>query len=546
MKQYLALCKRIVREGYWVENKRTGKRCLTVINADLEYDCKNMHLPILTTKKLAWKPAIAEMLGYLRGYTSAAEFRAIGCNTWNMNSNENEAWLKNPHRKGKDDMGEAYRFRSSGYFIKPIKVTKTKPKDTVTRVSDEVVPDLKINKHDLVGKVFESNNYGSFIVTKEYEKSDCRELVFNIQFVVTGFEKKGIRKAEILRGEVRDLYYPSYMGVGRMGTVSNLDSSLVNLLLPVWQNMLGRCYEKSGSRRRWYSAKGVFVDERWLVFENFVKDFEQIDNWHLKKVFPSDYSLDKDYTGANYYSAATCRWATKTEQTMNSKSTRAFIATNITTGEREITKGAIPFVKRHGLSLECSNKISRHAVGETITYKNWSFELLPSEGVCYVEVDQFKSIYAWLKLGIDNRKLIMSARLPHSEQRTCLPACMHTHTFSILHNSLYLTSYQRSDDIPLGHGFNQVQVAWLLMVMAQITGLKPAKAFHKVVNAHIYDNQLETLQNVQMKREPYRSPKLKINPKIKTLEDLETWVTVDDFELIGYKHHPAIKYEFSV
>jgi len=49
-----------------------------------------------------------------------------------------------------------------------------------------------------------------------------------------------------------------------------------------------------------------------------------------------------------------------------------------------------------------------------------------------------------------------------------------------------------------------------------------------------------------LKREPYPLPKLKINPDIKTLQDLETWVTVDDFELIGYEHHPAINYPFSV
>ena len=36
MKQYLELCQRIVDEGHWVENKRTGIRCLTVVNADLE------------------------------------------------------------------------------------------------------------------------------------------------------------------------------------------------------------------------------------------------------------------------------------------------------------------------------------------------------------------------------------------------------------------------------------------------------------------------------------------------------------------------------
>ena len=82
--------------------------CLTVIDANFTYDVSEGQLPVLTTKKLFWKPAIAEMLGYLRGYTSAAQFRKLGCNTWNANANENEAWLNNPYRKGEDDMGECY------------------------------------------------------------------------------------------------------------------------------------------------------------------------------------------------------------------------------------------------------------------------------------------------------------------------------------------------------------------------------------------------------------------------------------------------------
>ena len=108
MKEYLELCQRLIDEGEWVENSRTGKRCLTIINAELEYDVSDGTLPVLTTKKLFWKAAIGEMLGYLRGYTSAAQFRSIGCNTWNENANENEAWLNNPHRKGEDDMGRVY------------------------------------------------------------------------------------------------------------------------------------------------------------------------------------------------------------------------------------------------------------------------------------------------------------------------------------------------------------------------------------------------------------------------------------------------------
>ena len=115
MKQYLELCQRIVDEGQWVENKRTGTRCLTVINADLEYDVANNQFPMITTRKSYYKAAIAELLGYLRGYDSAAQFREIGCKTWDANANDNNAWLNNPNRKGEDDMGRVYGVQGRGW-----------------------------------------------------------------------------------------------------------------------------------------------------------------------------------------------------------------------------------------------------------------------------------------------------------------------------------------------------------------------------------------------------------------------------------------------
>lgn len=98
----------------------------------------------------------------------------------------------------------------------------------------------------------------------------------------------------------------------------------------------------------------------------------------------------------------------------------------------------------------------------------------------------------------------------------------------------------------LGLNFNQVQVFAFLALMAQITGKKAGKAYHKIVNAHIYEDQLALMEDVQLKREPFPSPQLKINPKIKSLEDLETWVTMDDFDVVGYQCHEAIRYPFSV
>ena len=106
--QYLDLGRRLLREGAWVENERTGKRCLTIINADMTYDVGGKEFPMLSTKQCFWKSAVAEKTGYLRAYTSAKDFRELGTKTWDMNANKTQAWLDNPLREGEDHMGVVY------------------------------------------------------------------------------------------------------------------------------------------------------------------------------------------------------------------------------------------------------------------------------------------------------------------------------------------------------------------------------------------------------------------------------------------------------
>ncbi len=281
--QYEKLCQRIIDKGVWVGNERTNIRCLTLINADLEYDVEQAQFPLVTTRKCFYKAAIAELLGYLRGYDNAADFRKIGCNTWNANANENQAWLDNPARKGVDDMGRVY---------------------------------------------------------------------------------------------------------GVQG-------------------------------RRWQGPDNTTVDQLKKVVDNLSK-------------------------------------------------------------------------------------------------------------------------------GIDDRGEIITFYNPGEFHLGCLRPCMHTHTFSLLDDKLYLTSYMRSCDVPLGLTFNMPQCYVLLALMAQITGHKPGKVFHKIVNAHIYENQFDLMKDVQLKREPYDMPTLKINSDIKSLEDIETWVSTDDFKVEGYQHHESITYPFAV
>lgn len=160
-------------------------------------------------------------------------------------------------------------------------------------------------------------------------------------------------------------------------------------------------------------------------------------------------------------------------------------------------------------------------------------------------IDLFKKVYHNLKKGIDDRGETITFWNPGMFHLGSLRPCMYEHQFSLLGDDLYLNSTQRSSDWPLGTAANMVQVWLLLRLMAQITNKNPMFAFHKNVNCHIYDNQLHLVPG-HLERSLLAQPTIEINPEIKTLEDLETWVTIADFKVTYPEFHPSIKYPFAV
>ncbi|MES2739798.1 MAG: thymidylate synthase [Pseudomonadota bacterium] len=106
MQQYQDLIQTVLDTGSWQDN-RTGVRTLSVPGAMMRFDLR-LGFPAVTTKKLAFKSVIGELVGFLRGTRNAAQFRALGCKVWDQNANENAQWLANPYREGEDDLGPVY------------------------------------------------------------------------------------------------------------------------------------------------------------------------------------------------------------------------------------------------------------------------------------------------------------------------------------------------------------------------------------------------------------------------------------------------------
>ncbi len=156
-------------------------------------------------------------------------------------------------------------------------------------------------------------------------------------------------------------------------------------------------------------------------------------------------------------------------------------------------------------------------------------------------IDQISEVVARIKSKPECRRLIVSAwNVAHINEMK-LPPCHAFFQFYVAGGKLSSKLYQRSADMFLGVPFNISSYALLTMMVAQVCGLAPGEFVHTFGDAHIYLNHLDQV-NLQMGREPKALPQMKINPEVKDIFGFKT----EDFELIGYDPHPAIKAEVAV
>lgn len=156
-------------------------------------------------------------------------------------------------------------------------------------------------------------------------------------------------------------------------------------------------------------------------------------------------------------------------------------------------------------------------------------------------IDQIGNVIDLIKHHPDSRRMIVSAWNPAEVDSMALPPCHCLFQFYVADGRLSLQLYQRSADTFLGVPFNIASYALLLMMMAQVTGLKAGDFIHTTGDTHLYLNHLEQAR-LQLTRTPRQLPRMILNRDVKNLFDFR----YEDFSLEGYDPWEHISAKVSV
>jgi len=156
-------------------------------------------------------------------------------------------------------------------------------------------------------------------------------------------------------------------------------------------------------------------------------------------------------------------------------------------------------------------------------------------------IDQIAKVVESIRRKPDSRRHLVTAWNPAEVDRMALPPCHALFQFYVADGRLSCQMYQRSADIFLGVPFNIASYALLTLMVAQVTGFKPAEFVLTLGDAHLYLNHLDQARE-QLARAPRPFPRMKLNPEVKDLFAFR----YEDFTLEGYEPHPGIKAPIAV
>lgn len=186
--------------------------------------------------------------------------------------------------------------------------------------------------------------------------------------------------------------------------------------------------------------------------------------------------------------------------------------------------------------------------GKQLGYENTEYKknLGPVYGVQWRNwggIDQIANLLENLHKNPDGRRHILSAWNVGDIEKMALPPCHVMSQFYVNNGTISCHMYQRSADMFLGVPFNIASYALLLCIFGKILNLKPKRFVHSFGDAHIYMNSVDQVKE-QLSRTPMKPPELSI-PQIDSLKDISNY-EIDDFKLLNYEHHPAIKAKMAI
>jgi thymidylate synthase len=490
---YLDLVNRILLNGI-KKTDRTGTGTISLPFQQMRFDLTDNKIPLLTTKKMFTRGIIHEILWYLMGSTNIKYLVDNNVHIWNE-------WA---------------------------------------------TPEGHLNKiYGFQWRKWECFDWMDSVVEVPIKTGGINEAFIpsNPKLLTPHFDITG--KDGLLGSQLRDPYKKTVFGEGCLG-VYNQQHPYHKAAYNLWYNMMRRCYDRSIPEYQLYGGAGIFVDQSWRCFSNFLRDIHDIVYFTQWKDAPSKFDLDKDYFSSNCYSKDTCIFLPKKyNQVLPKLDGSKIIATNRHTNQKYEFTVQRWFAKQHGIkhSQMISTALNESPKSQT---KDWIFEKVqPKPGFVYRQrffVDQVAEVVKKLRTNPTDRRIIISAWNVADIPKMRLPPCHALFQFwSDGQGSLSCHLYQRSCDVALGVPFNIVQYSILTHMFAQVTGHVAKEFVWTGGDVHIYNNHVDGLKE-QLQRSSFPSPTLKLNPNIKEIDDFR----FADFEIVGYQHHPKIEFEVSV
>ena len=156
-------------------------------------------------------------------------------------------------------------------------------------------------------------------------------------------------------------------------------------------------------------------------------------------------------------------------------------------------------------------------------------------------VDQIQRVLDLIRNDPTSRRIIVNAWNVGELDQMALTPCHAMFQFYVAGDRLSLQLYQRSADVMLGVPFNVASYALLLMMVAQVTELRPYELIHTFGDAHIYSNHVEGAR-AQLARAPFPLPRMELNPEVRDLFAFQ----YKDFSLRDYKSHDRIVFDIAI